>query len=315
MEKLQVDCWLAFPFLKFSSCFGTANRVFVTVWLFERDGLFLFYFKKLNCYEYFKFMFELLTEIVSNQRVTHDTWLMALRSAQIAQAAKPGQFVMIRVRSGLDPLLRRPFSICWIKEDLFLVLYRVVGKGTSLMTELRQGEGLQVLGPLGKSFAVPEKRVSAIMVGGGIGIAPLLFLRQCHRERESSLLMGFRTAQDVISLEKITGQERGFAVATDDGSRGHHGPVTDLLEESLRKNSGEVVVYACGPKPMLKKVAGTTRALSIPCEVSLEAHMACGLGACQGCAVKASGDSGRTYFYVCKEGPVFEAEEIDWEML
>jgi len=102
-------------------------------------------------------MFELLSETVSNERVTDDTWLIALRSRKIAQAAKPGQFVMIRVSLGLDPLLRRPFSICGVKEDLFLVLYRVVGKGTSLMRELRQGERLQVLGPLGQGFAVPKK--------------------------------------------------------------------------------------------------------------------------------------------------------------
>ncbi len=260
-------------------------------------------------------MFEHLTEIVSNERVTHDTWFMALRSANIAQAAKPGQFVMIRVRPGLDPLLRRPFSICGVKGDLFLVLYRVVGKGTSLMTELRQGEKLQVLGPLGKSFAVPEKRTSPLMVGGGIGIAPLLFLRQFHSERESALLMGFRTAKDVISLRKIAGLETGSAVATDDGSQGHHGPVTDLLEEFLRRNSREVAVFACGPKPMLKRVSETTKALRIPCEVSLEAHMACGLGACQGCAVKASASAGKSYWYACKEGPVFDAEAIDWESL
>jgi dihydroorotate dehydrogenase electron transfer subunit len=260
-------------------------------------------------------MFELLSETVSNERVTDDTWLIALRSRKIAQAAKPGQFVMIRVSLGLDPLLRRPFSICGVKEDLFLVLYRVVGKGTSLMRELRQGERLQVLGPLGQSFAVPEERFSLLLVGGGIGIAPLLFLSQVHREKEAALMMGFRSAKDILSPQKITGEERGFAVATDDGTKGHHGPVTDLLDEFLRKNSGDVVVHACGPKPMLRKVAEATMALNIPCEVSLEAHMACGLGACQGCAVKASANSGRRYFYVCKEGPVFKAEEIDWEGL
>jgi len=260
-------------------------------------------------------MFEVSAEIVSNERLTHDTWLMALRSERIAQGAKPGQFVMIRVSPGLDPLLRRPFSICGVKEDLFLVLYRVVGKGTSLMRELRQGEKLQVLGPLGKSFAVPEERFSRLLVGGGIGIAPLLFLSQFHREKEAVLMMGFRSAKDILSPQKITGEERGFAVATDDGTKGHHGPVTDLLEEFLRKNSGDVAVHACGPKPMLRKVAETTLALRIPCEVSLEAHMACGLGACQGCAVKASANSGRSYFYVCKEGPVFNAEDIDWELI
>jgi len=260
-------------------------------------------------------MFDLLTEIVSNERLTHDTWLMALRSEKIAQTAKPGQFVMIRVSLGLDPLLRRPFSICGVKEDLFLALYRVVGKGTSLMRELRQGEKLQVLGPLGKTFAVPEKSFSRLLIGGGIGVAPLLFLHQFHREKVAAFMMGFRSARDILSLQKITGEERGFAVATDDGTKGHHGPVTDLLDEFIRKSSGDVAVYACGPKPMLRKVAETTIPLRIPCQVSLEANMACGLGVCQGCAVKASASTDRNYVYVCREGPVFKAEEIDWERL
>ncbi len=260
-------------------------------------------------------MFETLAEIVSNERVTDDTWLMALRSEKIAQAAKPGQFVMIKVRPGLDPLLRRPFSICGVKEDLVLVLYRVVGKGTSLMTESRQGERLRVLGPLGKCFAVPERNSSRLLVGGGIGIAPLLFLSQFHKEKDTVLMMGFRSAKHILSPQKIIGEQRGFLVATDDGTQGRRGPVTDLLDEFLRKGSRDVAVYACGPRPMLKKVAETSMALRIPCEVSLEAHMACGLGACQGCAVKGSATSGRSYFYVCKEGPVFKAEEIDWERL
>ena len=260
-------------------------------------------------------MFEVLTEMVSNQRMTDDTWLMGLHSAEIAQTAKPGQFVMIRVRPGLDPLLRRPFSICGVRDDLLLVLYRVVGKGTSLMTGLREGERMWVLGPLGKGFAVPENRTGRLLVGGGIGIAPLLFLGQFHREKKVTFMMGFRSAKDIIFPERITGEDTGFLVATDDGTRGHPGPVTDLLEEHLRKSQGEVAVYACGPKPMLRKVAHMTMAQRIPCQVSLEAHMACGLGACQGCAVKASADSGRSYFHVCKEGPVFEAREIDWEMI
>ena len=258
-------------------------------------------------------MFELFTEIVSNERLTQDTWLMALRSAEVAGAAKPGQFVMIRVRPGLDPLLRRPFSICGVKGDLFLVLYRVVGKGTSLMTGLKKGEGLQVLGPLGKGFAASPKGVLQLLIGGGIGIAPLLFLNQFRLENKGSLMMGFRSARDIISPQKIAGGEGDFAVATDDGSQGHHGPVTDLLEDFLGKNSRKVAVCACGPKPMLKKVAERTMALRIPCEVSLEANMACGLGACQGCAVKASVSSGKSYLYVCREGPVFDAEAIDWE--
>jgi dihydroorotate dehydrogenase electron transfer subunit len=260
-------------------------------------------------------MFELLTEIVSNQPVTDDTWLMGLRSAEIAKAAKPGQFVMIRVRAGLDPLLRRPFSICGVRDDLFLVLYRVVGKGTSLMTELSEGERMWVLGPLGKGFAVPEKHTSRVLVGGGIGIAPLVFFGQFHGEKKITFMMGFRSAKDILSPQRVTGEDTGFLVATDDGTRGHPGPVTDLLEEHLRENPREVAVYACGPKPMLRTVAQMTMPLRIPCQVSLESHMACGLGACQGCAVKASAHSDRSYVYVCREGPVFEAEEIDWEMI
>lgn len=260
-------------------------------------------------------MFELMVDIVSNERVTDDAWLMALRSGEIARAARPGQFVMIRVSSGLDPLLRRPFSICGIKDELFLLLYRVVGKGTLMMTELGEGEKLRVLGPLGKGFAVPEKRVSRLLVGGGIGIAPLVFLAQFHGDTDLTFMTGFRSARDVIVPETITGRHAGPLVATDDGTQGHHGPVTDLLEKVLREKQGETarIVYACGPKPMLKKVADTVRAWKIPCQVSLEANMACGLGACQGCAVKASAASGRSYFYVCREGPVFDAEDIDWD--
>jgi dihydroorotate dehydrogenase electron transfer subunit len=260
-------------------------------------------------------MFELLNEIASNQPVTHDTWLMAVRCPEIARAAKPGQFVMLRVKPGLDPLLRRPFSICGVKGDLFLVLYRVVGKGTNLMTQLRQGERLWVLGPLGKSFDVPEKSFRRLLVGGGIGIAPLLFLRQFHGEKETTLMVGFRSAKDILFPQRITGEDGSFVVATDDGTNGHHGPVTDLLEQRLRENAGEAAVYACGPKAMLKKVAERAMALRIPCQVSLEARMACGLGACQGCAVKASASSAKIYFSVCKEGPIFEAEAIDWEGL
>lgn len=264
---------------------------------------------------YFESMFELLAEIASNRQITEDTWLMALRSAEIAQTAKPGQFVMIRIRTGLDPFLRRPFSICGAREDRFLVLYRVVGKGTSLMTGLKEGESLWVLGPLGKGFMDPGKDVDRVLVGGGIGIAPLVFLSQFRREKEVAFMMGFRSAKDILSPQKITGQGGACRVATDDGTQGHRGPVTDLLEERLRENPERVLVYACGPKPMLRRVAEMTLALKIPCQVSLEARMACGLGACQGCAVKASAKSGRSYVYVCKEGPVFEAEAIDWELI
>jgi dihydroorotate dehydrogenase electron transfer subunit len=258
-------------------------------------------------------MFELLTEVLSNKRLTHDTWLMALRSAEIARSARPGQFVMIRVSPGLDPLLRRPFSITGVQEDCFLVLYRVVGKGTTLMTELVQGEKVRVLGPLGKGFALPEESSSPLLVGGGIGMAPLVFLAQFQMKKDLMFLSGFRSSMDILSPQAITGKETGLLVATDDGTQGHHGPVTGLLEKILLESKGSVALYTCGPKPMLRKVAEMAMARGIPCQVSLEANMACGLGACQGCAAKASAASGKTYVYVCQEGPVFDANDIDWE--
>jgi dihydroorotate dehydrogenase electron transfer subunit len=144
-------------------------------------------------------------------------------------------------------------------------------------------------------------------------VAPLVFLAQNRREKNLTFMGGFRSARDILSPQVITGEERGIEIATDDGSEGHHGPVTDLLDPFFRKASGEVTVYACGPKPMLRKVVEATTARGISCQVSLEANMACGLGACQGCAVKASAASGRSYLYVCREGPVVEAEAVDWE--
>ena len=264
--------------------------------------------------EYFESMFEILSAIVSNQQLTEDTWLIALRSGEIAQAAKPGQFVMIRVRSGLDPFLRRPFSICGVRDDLFQVLYRVVGRGTRLMTELREGDRMWVLGPLGKGFVVTDMQTNRLLVGGGIGVAPLVFLDQFLGENRPTFMMGFRSAKEILPTMGIPAREGGTLIATDDGTQGHHGPVTDLLAEHLRNTRGQAFVYACGPKPMLRKVAEMTMALRTRCQVSLESNMACGLGACQGCAVKASASSGRSYWHVCKEGPVFNAEDIDWEI-
>ena len=145
-------------------------------------------------------MFEVLTEIVSNRRLTENTWHMALRSAQIAQAAKPGQFVMIRVRTGLDPLLRRPFSICGVSDDLFLLLYRVVGKGTSLMTELREGDRTWVLGPLGKALPCRPSMTAAFWLEEGSALPPSFFWINSTGRRDS-LSDGISFSQDIISRE------------------------------------------------------------------------------------------------------------------
>ena len=263
-------------------------------------------------------LFEEHTEIVYHRQVARDTFLLGLNSSQINAHAKPGQFVMIRVRPDLDPLLRRPFSICATEgSNLFFILYRVVGRGTALLSGAREGESLSVVGPLGKGFDLPEDGQQALLVAGGIGAAPLIFLAQHLDGSGVSFLTGYRSSDEVIGaahrgLESLQGSH----VATDDGSRGFTGLVTELLEARLTELSEErLKVFACGPPLMLKHVVRTTRERGIPCQVSLEATMACGLGACQGCAVKAAAGQERTYLHVCQDGPVFSGEQIDWKSL
>jgi dihydroorotate dehydrogenase electron transfer subunit len=258
-------------------------------------------------------MIDQYTEIVFNRPVTRDTWIMGLRSPELAATTKPGQFVMIKVRPDIDPLLRRPFSVCGVEGENFLVLYRVVGKGTEIMTTTRPGEKLPVLGPLGKGFLIPSENELPVLVAGGIGAAPLFFLAQSLGTRKAEFMMGFRTAQEIIHLDYFKGPHHNLSVATDDGTEGHFGFVTEFLPLFLEGHKGlSLSLFACGPKPMLKKVAETSMIHGIPCQVSLESAMACGFGVCQGCAVKASPEGSPSYHYVCQNGPVFSAESIDW---
>ena len=262
-------------------------------------------------------MIEQYIEIVFNKNISPGTFLMGLRSEEIVLRAMPGQFVMIRVRSGVDPLLRRPFSICGTEgDDLFLILYRVVGSGTSIMAESREGEGFSVLGPLGKGFEIPKDNQIPLLVAGGMGVAPLFFLAQAMKSRPVPFMMGFGSASEIISIDQIGDLPVEVSLATDDGTQGYAGPVTDLLQAHLRQHEpekGPLSVFSCGPGPMLKTVAAMTVDKGISCQVSMEAVMACGLGACQGCAVKASSEEKRVYYHVCKDGPVFPAQSIDWK--
>ena len=264
-------------------------------------------------------MIERKTEIIFNREIARDTFLMGLRSPEIVATAKPGQFVMIRVRPGIDPLLRRPFSICAVQDDeLLLMLYRVVGKGTAIMAEASEGDRFSVLGPLGKGFALPDPHKQAILVAGGIGVAPLLFLVQQTRTGPIQLMMGFGSAVEIISLELILDNAIDFVIATDDGSAGYAGLVTDLLEAKLNEDGFEketASIFTCGPEPMMKKVAAMALERDIPCQASLEAVMACGVGACQGCSIKAASKEDHTYCHVCTDGPVFPVKAIDWNHL
>lgn len=260
-------------------------------------------------------MIEQDAKIVFNKRVAADAFLLGLQLPEVARTARPGQFVMIRVGGGIDPLLRRPFSICGVRDDLVHVLYSVVGRGTRILSQMREGESMAVLGPLGKGFHLPALDRQPILTAGGMGMAPLLFLAASLSPGQYAFLAGFGSADQVVRPDQVDLSGTAVAIATDDGSAGHHGLVTQLLEASLTGLNNKGIVFACGPLPMLKAVAAITQDRDVPCQVSLETGMACGLGACQGCAVKAGARQDRVYLHVCQDGPVFDRTDVDWEAL
>ena len=238
---------------------------------------------------------------------------LTLAAPQIAAAAKAGQFVMIRTSRGRDPLLGRPFSIHQADSGGHIQIYfRVVGKGTELLTHVRVGEELMVFGPLGRGFSIP-KDAPVCLVGGGLGIAPMLFLSKevCRVKKgcaSDMIVLGGRSAEDV---EPLVGdfQQMGLMIraCTDDGSYGEHGNVLDALR--LEKLAPSTVVFCCGPEPMMAAVNGYCEKLGLECQVSVESVMACGMGACLGCNRPAR-DGG--YVHVCKDGPVFDGRTLEW---
>jgi len=250
-------------------------------------------------------------QVVHRENVGGEYYRLRLRSAQ-PFAAQPGQFVMVRVSDGIDPLLRRPFSIHrMLSADSgeFEVLFRVVGAGTRLLARTHVGDQVEALAPLGRGFHLAEGR--PLLVGGGVGVAPLLFLAEALLKAGNTpkLLLGGRADRDILCHDDFACLAVPFALATEDGSLGEPGLVTRLLERELQQGAGGTSVYACGPSPMLAAVAQLCREAGVPCQVSLEAYMACGVGACLGCVVPGTRE---TYLRVCKEGPVFDADEIDW---
>lgn len=248
-----------------------------------------------------------LREQLSNENVR-----LTLHTPHIATAATPGQFVMVRVGSGRDPLLRRPFSIHRAGMDGTIQIYfKVVGRGTALLAGAREGDALSVLGPLGNGFQFSEK--PACLVGGGLGIAPMLFLADRLNARGADrtldrVILGGRTRSEVEPLVADF-ETTGIAVTvtTDDGSYGQRGFVTKAFASlSL---PADCAVYCCGPEPMMAGMALLSRERNLPCQVSVESVMACGMGACLGCSRPASNGE---YVHVCLDGPVFDAEDMAW---
>ncbi|GAB4271736.1 MULTISPECIES: dihydroorotate dehydrogenase electron transfer subunit [Deferrisoma] len=249
--------------------------------------------------------------VVYRESLGGEYYRLRLRPAVPFEAA-PGQFVMLQVGEGIDPLLRRPFSIHRLDPHAggeFEVLFRVVGKGTRMLSRRHVGDRVDVLGPLGRGFSLDAEE--PVLVGGGVGVAPLLFLAEAFLARgvRPRLVLGARSDRDLLCHGDFECLAIPSEVVTEDGSLGEPGLVTKPLARVLDQAGPGARVYACGPVPMLRAVAAQAASRGVACEVSLEAQMACGMGACLGCVVRsASGE----YVRVCKEGPVFDAREIDW---
>ena len=256
---------------------------------------------------------EVRARILLHRRITADYFRLRLLCPEIARLSQPGQFVMLRVNDLKDPFLRRPFSFSRIyppqekktkpeDEGALEICYKIAGRGTFLMTQLREGQRLDLLGPLGKGFWATADRKRAILVGGGIGIAPLIpwaeHLQGVRKKKkiiskalaetpEVLVLIGGKSRERILGIKEFKKMGLEPQMATEDGSLGMSGSATDLLErELMTQGRNSATLYACGPMPMLARVSQIADQFDLPCQVLLEARMACGVGACLGCAVK-----------------------------
>lgn len=271
-------------------------------------------------------------KIIGQSEVAPGVMWTLLEGPEIAKGSRAGQFVNAQVARTTDPLLRRPFSIhaVYPDEGVFSLLYVLVGRGTALMREMASGTSISIVGPLGNGFDLgddPEAR--HIVVAGGCGAAPLHFLCDalCAKYgcEKVSVLSGGRSRDAVLCESEFRAHGVDVGISTDDGSYGYRGFVTQLLEETLDSldpiSRSRARVYSCGPHAMMREVYRVSGGAGVAsCQVSLENNMACGLGVCTGCVQKIRGamrndKSGHDWHHecVCKDGPVFNAEEVVWE--
>jgi dihydroorotate dehydrogenase electron transfer subunit len=281
-------------------------------------------------------MYDNTVAVTENRPLTGGHFLLSVKSPRQAKAIRPGQFAMLRILGRSDVLLRRPMSVYDVKPadgqerkggtrrspEILQFLYKVVGRGTQLMAELKPGDQLGVLAPLGHGFFAEEYLPQAnaahevLHVAGGIGVAALLLPAKelAKLGVHQRLFFGGRTKADLVGVEDFKPFVQHLALATEDGSRGYHGFVTQPLEDYLSRHQGRrFLMMACGPWAMLAATVELARHYGHPCLVSMENRMGCGLGVCLGCCIHVQGEGHGTYQRVCTEGPVFWAEKVIWE--
>jgi dihydroorotate dehydrogenase electron transfer subunit len=277
-------------------------------------------------------MSDIIAPVTENRPLTGGHFLLSVKSPQQARSLRPGQFAMLRLLGRSDILLRRPMSVYDVKPakgrgaaskpEIIQFLYKIVGRGTRLLAELKTGDDLGVLAPLGHGFyeedymAQAEDSEEILHIAGGIGIAALLLPARelAKRGIKQRLFFGGRTKFDLVGTDEFKPLVRGMTLATEDGSRGHRGFVTAPLAEYLERNSEKkFLLMVCGPWAMLHASVELAKKFGHPCLVSMENRMGCGLGVCLGCCIRVQGEGHGAYQRVCTEGPVFWADQVVWE--
>lgn len=250
-------------------------------------------------------------KIVITEKLNIDTFLITVESEKIAKKARPGQIVHIKCGEGTEAYLRRPISICSVDREkgTFDLVIQIRGKGTKILSYLKQGEEIDVMGPLGQGFSLYPKHKKIIVVGGGIGIFPLLQLLKDHPAESKKAILGFRNKSLVILENEFKQSCNELLIATDDGSYGEKGFVTDLLKREVEKENPDMV-FICGPTVMMKACVNLLKNYNISCEVSMEQRMGCGIGACLVCVCKTKKGDDWNYTQICKSGPVFSGDEV-----
>jgi dihydroorotate dehydrogenase electron transfer subunit len=274
-------------------------------------------------------IFHAKAKLIKNIEVIKKYYKILVFCPGVAKLAKPGQFVQVKVNNGDQPLLRRPLGIHRVMRPASLkrqadceqieILYEVLGQGTEILAQRKVGEYLDIIGPLGNGFDLQtlDQGLRPILVAGGMGIAPIVFLAETIINKQVAgskgpkplVLIGAKTKKQLLCIAQLESLGCEVRVATDDGSRGFRGKVTNLLQRFLASvDQPALAMYSCGPRPMLKEICRLAKQYNFPAQISLEEHMACGIGACLGCVVNTTDG----YKRVCKEGPVFDAGNILW---
>ena len=253
-------------------------------------------------------------KLVKKEALKDNLFKFSIESDEIVKTAKPGQFLEIRVSDNIEPFLRRPISIFNIDKENKIVefIFQVKGKGTKILSEKKEGEYIDILGPLGYGTFEIKDNKQVMIIGGGIGIFPLYELSKNLKEKgnNTTVYLGFRNKDFVCLEEEFKKVSDKFVVTTDDGSYANSGFAIEYMKKDILEDKPDMI-YACGPLPMLKAVRELSINENIPCQISLEERMGCGIGACLGCAVKVISGENPRYGHVCKEGPVFYANETE----